>query len=61
MPEIGRFTDPTYEQLKDTKWLRARFMDLQQAQERLSHAERTILELQTLVKTLSESIEKLKS
>ncbi|KAM3158288.1 hypothetical protein ABEW05_001131 [Botrytis cinerea] len=47
MPEVGRFTNPTDEQLKDVKWLRAHFKELQQAQDRLDIAERTIRELQT--------------
>lgn len=60
MPEVGRFTNPTDEQLKDVKWLRAHFKELQQAQDRLDIAERTIRELRTSVKELSESIKKLK-
>ncbi|KAF5869371.1 uncharacterized protein Bfra_011177 [Botrytis fragariae] len=55
MPEKGRFASATDEQLKDVKWLRAHFKELQQAQERLDIAEKTILELQTSVKELSES------
>ncbi|TGO78483.1 hypothetical protein BELL_0065g00210 [Botrytis elliptica] len=61
MPEKGRFASATDEQLKDVKWLRAHFKELQQAQERLDVAEKTILELKTSVKELSESVNKLKS
>ncbi|TGO28206.1 hypothetical protein BPAE_0031g00730 [Botrytis paeoniae] len=61
MPEKGRFASATDEQLKDDKWLRAHFKELQQAQERLDIAEKTILELQTSVKELSERIKKLES
>lgn len=55
MPEIGRFTNPTDEQLKNILWLRARFGELQQAQKRLVVIEAIILELQAAIKALSES------
>ncbi|KAF7940879.1 uncharacterized protein EAE97_007064 [Botrytis byssoidea] len=61
MPEKGHLASATDEQLKDVKWLRAHFKELQEAQERLDIAEKIILELQTSVKELFEIVKKLES